>query len=89
MAIVSWNVRGINGEDSLRQTKLLLKVHKPDLLFLMETKCPEGKVDFMCKYLSFDYGFEEPRSGMSGGLMLLWKESVEITYLTSSSNHVS
>ncbi|KAK1369554.1 hypothetical protein POM88_035646 [Heracleum sosnowskyi] len=89
MAIVSWNVRGLNGEEAMRQAKLLIKYHKPDLLFLMETKLAEGKVRLMCNKLGFDQGIEIPRIKLGGGLMTLWKDKVEVTYLTASLNHIS
>ena len=89
MAIASWNIRGLNNEIALRQGRLFTKNHKPDFLFLMETKLPEGKVNEMCNKLGFDKGFEVPRIGIGGGLMALWKDSVEVIHLTSSPNHFS
>ncbi|KAF4361847.1 hypothetical protein F8388_003168 [Cannabis sativa] len=89
MSIVSWNVRGLNGDIALRQTKLLLKYHKADVIFFMETKLAEGKQDYMKKCLGFEEGYEVPRNGLSGGLMLLWKGNVEISNIRSSSNHIS
>ncbi|KAF4380532.1 hypothetical protein G4B88_027623 [Cannabis sativa] len=64
MSIVSWNVRGLNGDIALRQTKLLLKYHKADVIFFMETKLAEGKQDYMKKCLGFEEGYEVPRNGM-------------------------
>ncbi|KAK1378465.1 hypothetical protein POM88_025209 [Heracleum sosnowskyi] len=89
MAIVSWNVRGLNGEEAMRQAKLLIKYHKPDLLFLMETKLAEGKVKSVSNKLGFEHGFEVPRVGLGRGIMVLRKDKVEVMYLTSSTNHFS
>ncbi|XP_074350532.1 uncharacterized protein LOC141689907 [Apium graveolens] len=76
MAIVSWNARGLNGGEALRQTKLLVKYHKLDLLLLMETKLAE------------DLRFQE-LDLVGRGLMVMWKDNIEVTYLTTSSNHFS
>lgn len=62
MAMVSWNVRGLNREEAIRQVRLLIKVYKPDLMFLMETKLSIGKVNIICKKLGFDQGLEVPRT---------------------------
>ncbi|KAF4393206.1 hypothetical protein G4B88_001940 [Cannabis sativa] len=62
MSIVSWNVRGLNGDIALRQTKLLLKYHKAFVIFFMETKLAEGKLDYMKKCLGFEEGYEVPRN---------------------------
>ena len=55
----------------------------------METKLTKDKVATMCKQLSYDNGFEVPRIGLGGGLMLLCKENVMISVQSSSSNHIS
>lgn len=89
MAIAKWNVRGLNNDIAIRQGRLFTKNHKPDFLFLMETKLLERKVTEMCNKFGFDKGFEVPRIGIGGGLMALWKDSVEVILLTSSTNHLS
>ncbi|KAF4349574.1 hypothetical protein G4B88_017073 [Cannabis sativa] len=86
MVIVSWKVRGLNGDVALRQTKLLLKYHKTNVIFFMETKLAEGKLDSMKKYLGFEWGYKVPRNGLSGGLMLLWKGNVEISNVSNRHN---
>ena len=86
MAIVSWNARGLNSEEAIRQARLLTRYYKPDVLVLMETKLEASKVSMMCNKLGFEQGFEIPRVGLRGGLMILWKEMVEASHLTSSTN---
>lgn len=71
MAIASWNVRGLNGEEAMRQTILFTKYHKPDLLFLMETRLVKDKVSIIFNKLDFDHGIEVPRVGLGGGILVL------------------
>ncbi|XP_062088399.1 uncharacterized protein LOC133794966 [Humulus lupulus] len=89
MAIASWNARGLNGEEAMRQLRFLIKNNRPEVIFLMETKLTKDKVATMCKQLSYDNGFEVPRIGLGGGLMQLWKENVMISVQSSSYNHIS
>uniref|UniRef100_A0A803QGA2 Reverse transcriptase domain-containing protein n=1 Tax=Cannabis sativa TaxID=3483 RepID=A0A803QGA2_CANSA len=89
MTIVSWNVRGLNSKDAIRHVKLLLREFKPDVLFLMETRLVQGKSLEIKRQLSFDNVYEVPRVGMGGGLMLLWKERVVVSGITSTPNYIS
>lgn len=52
----------------MRQAKLVIKAHKPDRIFLMETKLAECKANTMCHRLGIDHGFEIPRIGLGGGV---------------------
>ncbi|XP_062089465.1 uncharacterized protein LOC133795999 [Humulus lupulus] len=67
MAIASWNAKGLNGEEAMRQLRFLIKNNRPEVIFLMETKLTKDKVATMCKQLSYDNGFEVPRIGLGGG----------------------
>lgn len=68
MTIVIWNVRGLNREEAVRQTKLLIKYHKPDLLFLMETKLAKGKANTICSRPGSDHRKNWTRRGNNGSL---------------------
>ncbi|XP_060968817.1 uncharacterized protein LOC115701983 [Cannabis sativa] len=89
MTIVSWNVRCLNGKDAIRHVKLLIREFKPDVLFLMETRLVKGKSLEIKRQLSFANVYEVPRVGMGGGLMLLWKERVVVSGITSTPNYIS
>lgn len=70
--VVSWNCRGTNRQ-SLRNCRELVKLHSPDIIFLLETKCSSKVVanNFMLRLglTSFDM---VDSNGLAGGIILLW-----------------
>uniref|UniRef100_A0A803PQN1 Reverse transcriptase domain-containing protein n=1 Tax=Cannabis sativa TaxID=3483 RepID=A0A803PQN1_CANSA len=67
---------------------LVVKNHRPSLLFVMESKLLAGHCDSFRTRLSFDNAFEVPRCGLSGGLLLFWTNDVNVNILNYSSNHI-
>ncbi|CAM8932748.1 unnamed protein product [Rhodiola kirilowii] len=74
MHIISWNVRGANGDKKKRMIRKLRNMHKPDMVFLQETKM----VGMVEKSVNELWGNEQVRwsaadvVGRSGGLMIMW-----------------
>ena len=88
MRLLSWNVRGMRGSRTFRDLRDFYRVHRLDLIFLMETKmtsCQMGKVK---KCLKMDeilsVARREDSDGCSGGLCLLWNNNVKVEYRNSS-----
>nr|POE68109.1 hypothetical protein CFP56_19762 [Quercus suber] len=51
-------------------------------MFLMETRLPKDKGKQICDKCGFEVGWELPREGMSGGLLLAWmdRQKLHIVY---------
>ncbi|KAG7536993.1 Zinc knuckle CX2CX4HX4C [Arabidopsis suecica] len=62
--------------------------NSPDILFLMETKNSDKFNDEKLAWMDFANKFSVPPVGLSGGLLVLWKETVEISILLSTTNFI-
>uniref|UniRef100_A0A803NMB3 Reverse transcriptase domain-containing protein n=1 Tax=Cannabis sativa TaxID=3483 RepID=A0A803NMB3_CANSA len=81
MKILSWNARGLGNPNAFRHLRLLVQQQSPHVLFLMETKLPSNSISRFRQSLHFNNGIESPRVGMSGGLLLLWQDGIDVTLL--------
>ncbi|KAM6558713.1 hypothetical protein CsatA_027952 [Cannabis sativa] len=82
MKILSWNARGLGNPSAFRHLRLLVKEQSPHVLFLMETKLGPNVITRFRNALNFNNGLEVPRVGLGVGLMLLWKNDVDVSILT-------
>jgi hypothetical protein len=57
----------------------MMKEKRPNLIFLVETKLHNKNLDFLRIKLKFDHLFMVDRVGKSGGLMVLWNETIQVT----------
>uniref|UniRef100_A0A803PHX3 Uncharacterized protein n=1 Tax=Cannabis sativa TaxID=3483 RepID=A0A803PHX3_CANSA len=55
-----------------------LEKNNPMFLFVMESKFLSGSCDKLRVKLSFDHVFEVPKKGFRGGLLLFWKQEVNV-----------
>ena len=88
MIALLWNVRGLGNPG----TKGTLQSHsrklKPDLIFLSETKLKSSSAERVRIMLGFENCFAVDRVGRSGGLMLLWKDTIQFTLGSYSRFHI-
>jgi hypothetical protein len=90
MKFLSWNCRGLGNPPAVRALKKLLKLHCPDVVFLMETKLSaidkKAKSILSCGPISnfFMVDCSISSSNISGGLALLWNNNVNITIIKSN-----
>eukprot|EP00253_Pinus_taeda_P021628 PITA_21628 len=73
MKLISWNLRGLNSPGKLRILKNMIKMEKPQICFLQETKCNSSTLGSIlskawpgCNSVAVD------ASGASGGLAIAW-----------------
>ena len=88
MRIMSWNVRGLGNERAFRETKKVLQMQRPQILFLCETKLEPKQMQRRGKDLMFDNCLAVDRSGLGGGLALLWNSEVVVEVKSFSKHHI-
>ena len=72
MKIMAWNVQGAKKHQIREEVRVLKQVHKPDLLFLIETMVSEQTTRKIIVQLGFDhFDFVSPHNH-SGGIWVLW-----------------
>ena len=88
MSILSWNVRGLGNTRTFHELKDILQKHQPRIIFLCETKLEYGHMMNTGKRLGLDNCFAVCRSGMGGGLAMLWNEDLDLEIASYSSHHI-
>jgi hypothetical protein len=60
----------------------MVKEKRPNIIFLMETKCRKSKMEGIIVKLGFEGLFVVELVGQSGGLALLWKRLMSWKFIT-------
>uniref|UniRef100_A0A803PYI0 Reverse transcriptase domain-containing protein n=1 Tax=Cannabis sativa TaxID=3483 RepID=A0A803PYI0_CANSA len=89
MKLLSWNVQGIGNPWTLRALQSHIKEFDPSIIFLAESKLTYYQAQCLCAALQFGENFYSvDRVGLSGGLLLMWKEGIQIRVASSSVGHL-
>lgn len=74
MNFIIWNIRGANNASFRRQCDTMVKMHKPAMLVLLETRMTEH--NRLTQALHFDAQIQSTANGLSGGIVIMWKEYI-------------
>ncbi|TYG78784.1 hypothetical protein ES288_D02G088000v1 [Gossypium darwinii] len=87
MNILSWNCQGLRRSTTVRALNRLVRKHNPFIVFLIETKQKQEKLERIRNRMGFVEGFYVDPLGLSSGLALWWKIDYGIhTYLSQNFN---
>lgn len=77
MKIVSWNVRGAGKKGFNSQVRYLISKYDLDILALVETRVNSNRAHKIIERINLPNFVEILPKGFSGGIWLLWKNSME------------
>ena len=88
MSILSLNCHGLGDKSAVGELSKLIKVQRPRIVFLMETKLKKKGVEGVRDELKIDNVVCEDRIGIGGGLALLWDSKWDVKLKTLSKSHI-
>ena len=84
MNCLVWNCRGLR---NLRIRKVLgdiIQAKDPSVVFIAKTWADEARLNSVFHNIDVDHNWVVPREGHGGGLILFWKDLVNLTIKDSS-----
>ena len=88
MKILSWNCRGMRSHWTISYLTEIWHKHKPDFLFLSETKQEFGFVQRFQSHFGFECLVTVDPIGRSGGLALYYNNEYQVKVLYSSNRMI-
>lgn len=88
MKLLNWNVRGLGNPRTIRRFQHTLKLYKPQLVCIMETKLDHRRMKLVRRKCGFQNGIDLSATGTRGGICLSWNENYLVNVLSYSESHV-
>ncbi|GAU39678.1 hypothetical protein TSUD_320910 [Trifolium subterraneum] len=89
MIILSWNCRGLSVPSVIPNLRNIAQGNRLDILFLAETLSKAHKMEKIRVMLQYDSCISIEVEGRSGGLAVMWKDSVKCRVLNYSRNFIN
>ncbi|KAL3625104.1 hypothetical protein CASFOL_031772 [Castilleja foliolosa] len=87
MKMLVWNCQGLAQPKAVRALRFLIRETKADVVFISEVKSPLSPlISNSLKALNFTKSAFSPPIEKSGGLILAWKDNINLTILSTHSN---
>jgi exonuclease III len=89
MRTLGWNCRGICNASTVRALKALIKVYRPEIIFLCETKAGEDRMEEVKRAIGYSGKFTVSARGKSGGICMLWSNTIELKIMEFNSHFIA
>ncbi|MCH80000.1 hypothetical protein A2U01_0000762, partial [Trifolium medium] len=89
MKILSWNCRGLSTPSAIPNLRNIAHGHQPDILFFSETLSKAQVMERVRVNLNFNSCLSVDVEGRSGGLSVMWKDTIKCRVLNYSRNFIN
>ena len=79
MSCLVWNYRGLGNLRTRRELVEIIRAKDPAVVFLAEALTDIARLEIVQRSIGFDHRWVVPRVGRGGGLVLYWKDSINLT----------
>ena len=83
-----WNCHRLGNLRIGRELRELVRAKDPSVMFLAETLTNEARLEFIQNSINFDHRWVVPRVGRSGGLVLYWRSSINLSIERSDKYYI-
>ena len=83
-----WNYRGLGNLRTESELAELVRAKDPSVVFLVETWADEARLKSVLRKIEFENMFIAPRQNRGGGLVLFWRDSMDVTVEGSGRNYI-
>ena len=88
MSCLIWNCRGLGNPGTVNELAELVWAKDPSVMFLAGTWADKARPKDVMRKIQFENMFVSPRTTRGGGLILFWRESVNVSVEGFDKNHI-
>ncbi|PKI36162.1 hypothetical protein CRG98_043461 [Punica granatum] len=89
MSLLAWNCRGVRGNPIVRALRLLIRKHRPSIIFLSEAKSCSRHCNKIKQRCNLDDIFSVESSNTAGGFCPLWNTELKIAAIRNDNQEWS
>ena len=78
MNLLVWNCNGLGNSCTKNKLVSIVRVKDPSVVFIVKTWADDTRLDRVLRKIELDQKWVVPRSGKGCGLVLFWKNSINL-----------
>ena len=76
--LLAWNYRELGNLHTGKELVEIIRAKDPAVMFLAKKLTDHARLEFVQSIMDFNHRWVVPRVGRSGGLVMYWKDSVNL-----------